>query len=164
MGHRQFVMNVWDFRRHVTLHRRRVLKLGWQLRSMTKSPLVLFLVLLVHDLEKYLFLPWLWAYYGGKGWRTGARRLYTRMNKFGQFIQDAVLLPFFWNKEAIADAVRIEHIADVVDRNTDPVAMEEFCLKVQRPMSDFLPAEDLYIAETLKKLWPDVTSHLQYRR
>jgi hypothetical protein len=118
----------------------------------------------VHDLEKYPFLPWLWKYYGGKGYRAGARKLYTRMNRFGQFIQDLILIPFFWNKDAIANAVRIEHIADVVDRNTDPVAMEEFCLKIQKPMSEFLPIEDLYLAETLKKLWPSITLHLQYRR
>lgn len=162
----QFVNNLLDLKRHVSLHRRRVFALGWRLRPLVNNPTVLFLVLLVHDLEKYLFLPWLWKYYGvkGKNHKTDARKLYTRMNKVGYHIRNITMLPFFWNKENITQAIIIEHIADVVDRNTDPVAMEEFCLTIQKPMSLFLLSESLKIAETLKPQWFDITNKLQYDR
>lgn len=159
-----FVISIWDFLHHVTLHRKRVLKLGWQLRWMTDSPLILFLVLWIHDLEKYLFLPWLWSYYGGKRYRTGAQNLYDRMNKFGRLLQNLVLLPFFWKQKTIAEVLRIEHIADIVDRSADPVVMEEFNLREHRSLTRFLPKEDWLIAMKLKRRWAQITFSLQYRQ
>ena len=47
--------------------------------------------------------------------------------------------------------LRIERIADVVDRNSDPVAMEEFNIQKQRPLGDFVRDPiDLALALELK--------------
>lgn len=64
----------------------------------------------------------------------------------------------------IAQALlKIERLADVVDRNTDPVAMEEFGLKTQVPMSRFLTdPQDLAKATSIKNRYFELTREHQY--
>ena len=61
--------------------------------------------------------------------------------------------------------LRIERIADVVDRNTDPVTMEEFNIQKQRPLSDFVrdPA-DLALAIELKQKYQSTVRGAEFLR
>lgn len=147
-----YVNNIWDLAKHVAHHRARVYRLGITLDGSLLSRVVLR----VHDLEKYLFLPWLWKYYGGKGDRRIAKRLYTRMNTVGRAILWVATLPF--SGASIAEAQKSEKIADIVDRQCDPVAVEEF----QRilPMSKFLNDHELEVAEILKPRYREIVKEL----
>ena len=139
---RQYVNNIFHLWRHVTLHRRRVRALGGEylgFRYLKLRDFVLFhLLLWSHDLEKYLFLPWLYKYYGGGGDRIAARQLYDKMNKVGKWIQKIIIAPFAWKSHNLKTFHTIEHAVDVADRHCDPVALEEFALDKQRPVHIWL--------------------------
>lgn len=136
------VRTLADFRRHVTLHRKRVRVLAvladpgivdrWQGRAL----------LALHDVAKYPLLAALWRFYGGKGDRVEARRLYDRLNRL-----DALLAaPVRWLTPAdFAERVAAaERIADCVDRHRDPVAREEFAQPISPPLSDYLDGLRFY--------------------
>lgn len=139
-----------DFARHVRLHRKRVRVLAafadplvvtkWQGRAL----------LALHDVGKYLLLRPLWSYYAGKGDRVAARALYDELNR----LDDAIAAPIrLLTPAAFAERVAAaERVADCVDRNCDPVALEEFAREKQPPLSDFLDGRRL---ETATRLVPD---------
>lgn len=59
--------------------------------------------------------------------------------------------------------LRIERLADVVDRNSDPVAMEEFNIKEQRPLGEFIrDPVDLILAQELKQKYRATVKGLEY--
>lgn len=161
-----YVNSMWELARHVTLHRKRVYELGMSLageRRYSQYKNTLLIALLVHDLEKYLFLPWLWKYYGGKGDRMDAYKIYNKMNRVGDFIRKCLVGKKDINNMGALISYELEHTADVVDRHMDPVAVEEFCMSYpKKPMSNFLPNKDLANAELLKKNWFEITKHSQY--
>jgi hypothetical protein len=153
----RFVTNKWDLFRHVRAHRRRVFRLGWSLRAglTRRERAALWLTLVLHDLEKYLVIGGLWRTYGvGIPAPDDAVSFWRRMNRLG-----ALMSGWVPKYPRVQD---IERLADVVDRNSDPVAMEEFGLKRQRPLSDFLPRRLLLRAAYLKREWPVLTADLQY--
>lgn len=156
------VSNVFEFIHHINLHRKRVFKLGWSLKHECNNRIILWLVLKVHDIEKYFYLLKLWKLYGRPDHEIPNRELFDSMNKIGKSLQKLILLPFRNQRKSIKQALEVERIADVVDRNSDPVAIEEFHLKQQIPMSHFLPAYDLDIAYRLKEKWDQLTYNLQY--
>lgn len=133
------VTSIVGLARHVTRHRRRVYQLALFLAP--EMGLGGRLLVRMHDVEKYVVLPMLWAFYGGKGNRRLARWCYDRMNQLGRVLVTGIK-PF-----ANSGVPRIEHTADVVDRHCDPVTLEEFSLSAQRPITDFLCAEDVPLAE-----------------
>lgn len=140
------VRSLFDFARHVTLHRKRVRVLAtiadpvvvtkWQGRAL----------LALHDVGKYLLLRSLWSFYAGKGDRVAARALYDRLNA----LDDLIAAPVRWlTPPAFAERVATaERIADCVDRHCDPVAREEFARREGR-LSDFLDGRRLEVATTL---------------
>lgn len=147
-----YVKNIWDMMKHVRHHRHRLYILGME----TKGPKGLKQIVFgLHDIEKFLFLPWLWKYYGPKGNKKKAKAVYTRMNQFGDFIINTVLLFTSYTAEQIKEVKRYEKIVDVVDRHCDPVALEEFNLEKQRPLTNFIKVNDLPRAVAFKKKWMD---------
>jgi hypothetical protein len=132
-----------------------VFRLGWSLRSglTRRERVVLWLRLVMHDVEKYLVIGGLWHYYGCAA-TPDAIAFWRRMNEIGH-----ALVRWLPQYPRVLD---IEKLADVVDRNSDPVAMEEFALKRARPLSDFLPRRLLLRAAYLKREWPVLTADLQY--
>jgi len=159
------VNNIFDLAKHVSHHRKRVYFLGMKhlMRHQTTSKeqkTASKIILGLHDIEKYLFLPWLWKYYGKKGNKANARKLYTRMNKVGGYILQTVLYFFNFNKTLVEKVSKIEKIVDVIDRHCDPVALEEFDLKEKRPLTLFLERKELPFAMTIKKLWLDTFSKI----
>lgn len=145
-----YVKNIWDMLNHIRHHRQRLYTLGME----TKVPHHLKKIVFgLHDIEKFLFLPWLWKYYGKKGDKVKAKKLYTRMNKCGYFIINAVLFFTTYSKEEIKKVKRFEKIIDVIDRHCDPIALEEFDLERTRPLVNFLSVHDLPCAITFKKRW-----------
>lgn len=148
-----YVNSLGDMLHHVRNHRRRLYSLGTDVKGPQTLRKIVFGL---HDVEKFVFLPWLWKYYGAKGaGNSDAKKLYTRMNKLGYFILKIVLFFTPYNKEQIQRMKRFEKIADVIDRHCDPVAMEEFNLKEKRPLVHFIRREDLACAITFKKRWLD---------
>jgi len=102
-------------------------------------------VLYIHDIEKWLFLPFLyWYQLPGKD-KSRARELYDKMNFVGSVI--VRLRTLFHPIQEVQEALWMEKCFDVLDRHLDPVALEEFNLKEQRPMSDFLKSSQLKFAE-----------------
>lgn len=159
------VNNLRELARHVSLHRQRLYRVGkawcFEYDAAWYVELPLKVALFVHDLEKYLFLPWLWKYYGARGKnhkRSDALALWTRMNKVGAFIKKVALLPL--PGKHLIDG--IEHVIDVVDRHLDPVALEEFNLEKQRPITDFLHIANWELADELIIIWQEHTKDLQY--
>lgn len=152
-----YVSNVLALARQVSRHRRRVYRIGTYLdRGITTK-----VILLVHDIEKYLFLPWLWKYYGEKDKKTlkQAKKVYTRLNKVGRAIKRVATCLF--NQADVAESTIVEHIADVVDRHMDPVANEEFGRDMKtQPLSKFLPDRDVEIAEWLCINYTDICGPL----
>ncbi len=150
----KYVNNVFQLAKHITEHKKRLYILGMEWSKGSVSPFYLkFIIFFFHDIEKYFFLPWLWKYYGPKGDKIKARKLYDRMNKVGNFIISFLLFFFPVYKNDLKRMQRMEKIIDVVDRSCDPVAMEEFNLKKKRPLTDFLTVQDLPIANTFIKRW-----------
>ncbi len=147
----RYVTNIWQLLDHVTRHRRRVLFL-----AMHQSPLVefntrAFLLVWMHDIEKYLFLPWLWKYYGDRRDRNKARKVYDRMNAVGSSIRKAAAWVMCVSKGRLHYLDQVERMVDVVDRHCDAATLEEFGLAVQRPLSDFLKADWIADATVLAK-------------
>lgn len=148
---KRYVNNLYDMLKHVQHHRHRVFQLGMEVTGPKQLKKIVFGL---HDLEKFVFLPWLWKYYGAKGaGNQNARKLYTRMNKLGYFIVRTVLFFTPYTKEEINRMKRFERIVDVIDRHCDPVAMEEFNLTIKRPLVNFIRREDLPCAITFKQKW-----------
>jgi hypothetical protein len=148
----KYVKNIWDMLTHVRNHRGRV----YFLSAEVKGPKFLKTIIFgLHDIEKFIFLPWLWKYYGAKGaGNPNAKALYIRMNKTGYFIIKCVLALFpFYTSEQVRKMKRFEKIADVIDRHCDPVALEEFNLTTTRPLVQFIRRDDLPCAITFKKRW-----------
>jgi hypothetical protein len=162
----QYVNSSIDLLRHITLHRKRVYWLGQKINYLVDKPSLLKTILIAHDIEKYLVFPILWMFYAGKGNRKTARKFYTQMNKLGALLLKVIIFlrHGFVSQKDLDQCSRIEHIADVTDRNNDPVAMEEFCLTVQRPLSDFLELTDVWIAEDLAFDYKLVPENLRYEK
>ena len=150
-----YVTNILEMSFHIAHHRKRVLTLGMDIhKEKDLTRLLYYTVFKLHDIEKYLFLPWLWKYYGKKGDKVKAKQLYIRMNKVGAVIIKAALFFFFFFKQQEKNKVKhYEHIIDVIDRHCDPVAMEEFDLVEQRPLTNFISVRDLPMAISFKKKW-----------
>lgn len=145
----KYVNNIWEFVKHINAHRKRVSLLASVLDSRWQARYVYRL----HDIEKYLFLPWLWKYYAGDGDRRKAKSLYTLMNKVGRLLLS--MLSFWINKAELAEIQKCEKLADVVDRQMDPVAEEEF--QRIRPIEKFVSDDDLEIARFLMSKYEQVT-------
>lgn len=150
------VNNIKDMLKHVRNHRRRLYALGMEVQGPTLLKKVMFGM---HDCEKFVFLPWLWKYYGGKGNKQKAKVIYTRMNSLGKFLLNIVLFFLPYSQEEIHRMKRFERIVDVIDRHCDIVALEEFNLKKQRPLTNFIRMTDLPCAITFKKKWLDKFEH-----
>lgn len=151
------------FLRHVNLHRRRVYLLGLALGSPIKNDRAYRTALRIHDIEKYFFIFPLFKYYGGKNPdRLAAQKLYARMNAVGLHMKNVVLLPF----NLTADDRRLldshERIADVADRHCDPIAMEEFNLKVQKPISIFLDHDQVLLSEHIVDYYDEIVQGYEF--
>jgi len=97
-------------------------------------------VLALHDIEKYLFLGMLWFWFGVR--KSGLKAKVARMCfDFMNFVGVQVLMvctldlrvKFLLNRRSnrdfrdkLARSLRIERIADCLDRNTDPTYEQEF--------------------------------------
>ena len=150
--------NLLQYAKRVSGHRQRVENLGSRiayefgqtdaaprLDSLTKR------VLALHDVEKYLFLGMLWFWFGVK--KSGlkakvARACFDFMNFVGvQILMVCTLdlrLKFLLHRRSnrefrdkLARSLRIERIADCLDRNTDPSYELEFGQR-QTDISSFL--------------------------
>ena len=143
------VTGYFTLAKRISKHRRRVARLAALLEFPGRTELSS--VVRWHDIEKYLFLPWLWKYYAGKGDRTAARKLYDRMNAVGKWLLLRVTAPS-------SRALRIERIVDVVDRYCDPETLVEFGNLTQRPLEDFLSPEDVALARRFVEFWRELDS------
>lgn len=147
------VNNIFQFAQHVSAHRKRVQRLAWSFREAAPNREVLKIVLAMHDMEKYLLLPLLWRYYNGRGDRAKADVFFKRMNAVGRKLLEAALATVPHTPGDRAAALILERLADVVDRNCDPVALEEFNLKARRPLRDFLDEDYLPAATAMVRRW-----------
>lgn len=111
-------MNFLELIRHTMLHRKRVIIIAGHL--LRNHPTIRKRLVSLHDLEKFLFLPLLWLYSGGRGNRVHARKVYDAMNRVG----DAIFNAYSWWSKAspydVQQAKYYERIADVVDRHCHP--------------------------------------------
>jgi hypothetical protein len=139
-------------------HRRRVA--GWAAPTFG-LPLATRVVLRVHDLEKWLFLPWLFYFHGGRGDRALARRGYDLMNRVADAIRFVVLLPFSREDRVVAKS--LERVVDVVDRHMDGEARREFGQETKPDIANFLtPVETLIAHICFIPLWPpDFTAKMR---
>ncbi len=151
MSRFKYNKTMWDFKEHIDQHRQRVIRMTLALCLRLGYITGSYHLMSLHDIEKYLFLPWLWSYYGNRRNRKQARKLYDRMNKVGSWIRKFYIWYFDISPKAVANVDRFERIADIVDRHCHEATLEEFGITEQRPLSDFLSdPEDLAIAEWLK--------------
>ncbi len=79
-------------------------------------------------------------------------------NSQGMIFEDGQLT------NAARSLLRLEHIADIVDRASDPVTMEEFRLEEgnRPPLSKFLSPEDEPLARRLQQRYGEIVSGLEY--
>jgi len=106
----------------------------------------------VHDIEKWLFLPLLYAFHGGRGNRKTARFIYDVMNVAGAVVSAVVLIRY--PAEDRAQARKMERVFDCLDRSLDPVARTELGDKEDPPpLSKFLSEIDLVIAQSWVEQW-----------
>lgn len=139
--------NIVQFAKRVSKHRKRVENLGckiaYEFGQTDAAPRLDKLtrrVLALHDIEKYLFLGMLWFWFGVRksGLRAQlARACFDFMNFVGvQILMVCTLdlrVRFLLNRRSnrdfrdkLARSLRIERIADCLDRNTDPTYELEF--------------------------------------
>lgn len=161
------VRNILDFLRHITLHRKRVRRLAYVLLwkegpSSWISTNAASRYFTCHDLEKYLFLPVLWWYYGDRRGKKRARSWYDLMNRVGNLISGVAGFVLGTSKEDLNQWKKCEKIADILDRHYDIVAREELAQDFELPMSDFLTEEELKLANSI--MYEHHTSDLQYKR
>ncbi|CAB4127345.1 hypothetical protein UFOVP75_150 [uncultured Caudovirales phage] len=142
-----------QFKQHIDEHRHRVYLLAVHADQNLSSSFRNRLIYRLHDVEKYVVLPFLWKCYGGKGQRS----FYDRMNKLGNFIRKSAILALGIEPETDRQLARIEKIADVVDRHCDPVTPEEFGQSAKRPLQDFLSGSEIMLANDLIFLYKIIT-------
>jgi hypothetical protein len=101
--------------------------------------------------------------------RESLRTLVTELNATDRqvgldFFLKNGLLDSAGNPTPLAQTLlRIERIADVVDRNSDPVAMEEFGIAKQPPLAQFIQSDvDLAMATWLKERYARFTKGYAY--
>lgn len=147
-----------DFKRHITLHRKRLMALALALYP--NAPLTFKLLVWLHDVEKYLVLDELYSFYAGGGDVVDRDLFVGRMNALGKKL--VAPLYFLLDPVTLARYTNLERIADVVDRHSDPVALEEFNLPRRLPMSKFLRRDQLVVAGPLLKRYKEITKGLEY--
>ena len=105
-----------------------------------------------HDVEKWLFLPWLFKYRCGRGDRAAAARVYERMNAIGRAIERMLLLPYTPpQRDASRSLVRV---IDCLDRSLDPVARVELGdAENPPPIGAFLSFPEEALAKALAPQW-----------
>jgi hypothetical protein len=131
----------------VVAHRRRVRLLGLMCVTGAGRALCWW-----HDIEKFVFLPWLFKYRCGGGDRAAAARLYLRLNAVGHFIERMVLWPY--GEAQRGAARRFARVVDCLDRSMDPVARVELGdAENPPPLSRFLTGAEIALAEALRPYW-----------
>lgn len=139
-------MNLKRYMTQIADHRRRM-KQWYHLYSevIQSDNMTLKKVMYIHDLEKWIFLPWLYKYQKPDQDRIKARKLYDRMNKVGSLFVKLRCRKV--NKVVLEQALWVEKTFDVLDRHLDPVALEEFRITEPKPLSTYLSKEQVHLAE-----------------
>lgn len=136
-----------EYRLRVDGHRQRVRVLGGLIAGKHGDVDSLTVrVLELHDVEKYVFLPLLWRYFG-RGQGKVARFVFDVMNRVGAAVVFFATLEMRVLFSASFDARltrarQIERIADVIDRSADPTNAIEFG-QPNKGYAAFLPAAHL---------------------
>lgn len=190
---RRFVHSLDDFRFHTMLHRMRLVRIGFALHRRFPAafpgidPSQILDIFLAHDLEKVAdspeffeayevpedlriqFARQLYAFYNTPRERLSAeeqarkKRVIDEMNALGRRIMSDLMDRLELGEQARASFLRMERLADVIDRNTDPVAMEEFALTEQLPLEMFLQGEEnLAMARAIQADYFEITRGLGY--
>ncbi len=176
-GPRVYVHGPQDLADHFRLHVQRVKRLGLALYDshpddfpgIGREDVKAFLS--VHDIAKFNRLAALYSIYGigyhppTAELREKVEEIVEGLNEADLRIREAYLRDF--PIRAVNSLYRIERIADVVDRNTDPVAKEEFAISLgqEPPLSAFLKEpRDLEMGRELKDRYGDLVADLAYRK
>ena len=175
-GPRIYVHGPADLEAHFRLHIERVKRLGLSLYDSHPeafpgvSRQEVWGFLSVHDLAKFNRLGALYSIYG-VGYHPDTDELRGRVeeivagvNEADRRIRETFLRGF--SDDAVHSLTRVERIADVVDRNTDPVAREEFAMVPGKepPLSAFLRNADLGLARELQAQYGTLVAGFAYRR
>lgn len=153
------ILSMPDYIRQIRAHRRRMAAAGAHFRlpdgGWLPATRLLQTLLIVHDVEKWLFLPLLIIFRCGRGNRTLAHAVYWTMNRVGDCIALAMVVGH--NRDDVDWARRWEKIIDCLDRHLDPVARIELGDN-SPPLTQFLSDRDISESRWLAMEWPWTTS------
>ncbi|EPZ49517.1 hypothetical protein M902_0773 [Bacteriovorax sp. BAL6_X] len=176
---RKYVNDAFDFYQHMQAHKKRVVEMGMRLLNdypdefKDVDPQILRSVLSVHDNAKiktssrYNGRPFYEVLYEEGYGKKLDRKIVDALNAQDEEFVEKVFDRYNLDKSSREQILRIEKIADFVDRGMSPVAPEEFGRKTTlASQSDFFLKDkvDRDLAKHLEDNYNEINKNLGYKK